>query len=122
MHIQYKGTEYEPTSDVIESASRKIESLGKYLGGAEASAHAYVELGRAVGGQQTGEIWRAELNIDADGARFRAESTKETLEEAVDDAVAEMARELQGAKQRDERKERKEGAKLKDMLRGFWKR
>lgn len=120
MDIRYKGTDYELTPDIERTTTQKIESLRKFMRGKDSAASAYVELGKAVGGQQTGAIWRAEINLDLAGTRFRSESLRETLETALDEAVAEMGRELRRAKRETLHAKRKGGAALKSMLRGFW--
>ena len=120
MDIQYKHTNYEPTSEVLDLVTKRLSNIGqKYLGNKDATARAYVELGRAVGAQQTGDIWRTEINLDTEGELFRAEAVRGKLEDAVDEAVKELARELRRKKRKDEHFIKKGGAIIKSMLRGF---
>ncbi|MCI0597660.1 ribosome-associated translation inhibitor RaiA [Candidatus Parcubacteria bacterium] len=119
MNIQFKETGFDVLPELRELATQKIEGLAKYFRGREEVAYAKVELGRAVGGQQTGRIWRAEINLDVKGATYRAESLHDTLENAVDEAVNELSRELRATKKKDENLFRKGGRMAKEFLRGF---
>lgn len=119
MDIQFKSTKYEPTPEVIEQATKKIQALERFIGGKETTARALVELERAVGGKRQGDVWRAELNIDHEGKRFRAESTKAKLDHAVTTVVRDLARELGRARKQNHDMFRKGGSAVKDFLRGF---
>lgn len=120
MDIQHKRTQYEPTADVLALVEKKLFSLSeKYLGEKSEAARAYVELGKAIGSHQTGNIWRAELNLDTEGERFRAEAVRSKITDAIDAASKELARELRRTKRKNEAFVKKGGAVIKSILRGF---
>lgn len=121
MDIQFKGTRYEPTPEIIEQATRQIAPLARFLGKDFTVAKAYVELERAVGGKNNGDIWRAELNIDHEGRRYRAESTKAKLDHAVTTVARDVAQELRRARSKDQDLFRKGSSAVKGFLRGFRK-
>ncbi len=116
MDIQYKGTKYEPTEDIIAQAEKQIQGLEKF---AEEGARAELELEQAVGGKNKGDIWRAELNIITPTARFRAESLKAKLPHALTTVVRDVARELRRAKGKNQNLLRKGQSAVKDLLQGF---
>ena len=118
MQIHFKGSNYELNPEITEYARPKLRALKKFTKRAEETAHAYVDLGR-IGDQSAGKVWRSEINFDAEGRRFRAEATEESLEAAIDVSVAELARELRSAKKRDESLARRGGALVKSLMRGF---
>jgi ribosome-associated translation inhibitor RaiA len=119
MDIKFKGTKYEPTPEIIDQVNVKVGALDRFLGGAETSAKAVIELERAVGGKRQGDVWRAELTIDHDGKTVRAESTKAKLDHAITTVVRDVARELGRANKHDHDLFRKGGAAVKSFLRGF---
>ena len=120
MDIQYKRTNYDPTADILELVRKRLLTIGeKYLGAKKDLARAYVELGKAVGAQQTGDIWRAEINLDSEGQRFRSEAVRSKIGDAVNVAARELARELRIAKRKEAYSAKKRGAAIKSLLRGF---
>ncbi len=122
MDIQFKVTHYEPAPELIDLATRKITMLGKkFLGDMHEIARAYVEFGKAVGSHHTGRIWRAEINLDAEGMHFRVEAVREKMEDALSKAIEELARELRTAKKKETSMLRRGGAAMKSLLRGFRK-
>ncbi len=121
MNITFKGTRYEPTPEILAQANRQLAAVGKFLGKDEAAATAHVELEQAVGGQNKGDIWRAEIQIDHEGARFRAESTKAKLDHAITTATRDIGREIRRAKQKDQHLFKRGGAAVKSFMQGFGK-
>ena len=119
MEIHFKGTNYEMPQTVSEFASKKLVALKKYVGKREEVIRVYVELGKETTAHQNGRVWRAEVNFDIDGSRFRAVAIEETIENAIDQAVGELAVELRKANERRIVLKRRGGATLKSMLRGF---
>ncbi len=117
MDIQFKSTKYEPTPEIIKQVEKQIGALDRFIG--EGTAKAVVELERAVGGMNKGDIWRAELTVEHDGKRYRVESTKAKLDHAVTTVARDMARELGRVKKKGNDLVRKGGASIKGFLRGF---
>lgn len=121
MHIQFKGTRYEPTAEILAQVEKQLGAVAKFFGEESDAATAHVELEQAVGGQSKGDIWRAEINIDLKGERFRAESTKAKLDHAVTTATRDIGREIRRARQKDQHLFKQGGAAVKGFLRGFGK-
>lgn len=120
MEILFKGTNnYDLPHAVSEFARTKIGGLKKYIKRDDEEARAYVELGKETDAHQAGRIWRAEINFDIKGERFRAVALEESIEVAIDRAVNELGSELSRARERKQVLTRRGGATLKSMLRGF---
>lgn len=120
MQIHFKGTNYDVSPEVQAFALKKLNALTKFAGKEEhAEAQAYLELGKESEAHQNGRIWRAEINFDKEGERFRAVATEESLEDAIDKIIAELSRELRSAKHKKESLSKRGGAVIKSMLRGF---
>lgn len=121
MDIQFKGTKYEPTTEIIKHAKSKIVPLEKFIDESTSAALAFIEFERAVGSKQQGDVWRAELTITQEGKRFRAESTKAKLDHAITTVARDVGRELRRAKGKNEALFKKGSATVKALLRGFKK-
>ena len=121
MDIQFKGTRYEPTPEIIAQATKQIEPLARFLGNDFTVARANVELERAVGGKNNGDIWRAELNIEHEGKLYRAESTKAKLSHAVTTVARDVGRELRRGRGKEHALFRRGSAQVKEFLQGFGK-
>lgn len=118
MDIQIKGTKYEPAPEVITHTTKQIKSFEKFFKNNE-PVRVYMELEHAVRGQKQGDVWRAELNVDHNGVRYRAESTKAKIDHAITTVVRDVGRELARARKRDHVLLRQGGAVVKSVLRGF---
>lgn len=116
MQTTYKGTNYDVTGQMQAFAEKKLNALRKFTNDAD---HIYVELGRETEAHHNGRIWRAEFNLDKEGVRFRSTATEETLENAIDTAIGDLARELRSAKSKRQGFIKRGGAAVKNMLRGF---
>lgn len=109
----------EVTPKVTAIATRKLNALKKYLEHRKSVAKVYVELGKDSEAHQQGSIWRAQINLDCDGKRFHADSTKEQLEIALTSAINELEQELRKSKQYHHTMLLKGGGILKNIARGF---
>lgn len=119
MQIQFKGTNYQLTTDMTDLATRKIQALQKYVGKVGAEPLAYADLGKHTEAHNHGDIWYADCSIVADGRRFYAKAQAETLRSAIDKMVGELAKELRSAKKKREVMVRKGGGRVKAFFRDF---
>jgi len=99
--------------DYLEKRIRKLDQL---IDDDDTSAQADIELEK-YGGQNKGEIFRAEINLQVASAMLRAEEEAETIREAIDATKEEMMRELRDRKEKQQTKERDGARKAKDMMR-----
>jgi len=119
MEIRYKGVQYDLPHAVTDRAQKKLLALKKYLGGDDQLARAYVELGKEVGDQQSGRIWLARINFSYRGTLYRAEALEESIENAIDRASGELAKELRRSKKKNESLFKKGGLMFKTFARGI---
>lgn len=123
MNINIKTTGVEMTDAIAQYVTEKVESVGKFLRPEDAAnATVQVEIGKTTNHHQTGAHFRAEVNLNAHGAFFRAVSEQEDLYAAIDDMKDELAREIKGKKDKDKTLVRRGGAMLKNLMRGWGKR
>jgi putative sigma-54 modulation protein len=93
MQIQIKATKLELTDAIRDYIQKKCDMLEKYLGDRPV-INCHFEVGLAVGGQHSGEIYRAEINLDIPGKLLRVEKTEADLYKAIDKVKDHMEREI----------------------------
>ena len=92
MHINIKATNLELTPAINDYIQTKIDMLEKYLGDMQV-VNCDFEVEKAVGGQNKGEIFRAEINLQIPRELLRVDKTEANLYKAIDkvkDHVEEM--------------------------------
>jgi putative sigma-54 modulation protein len=93
MQVQIKATKIELTDAIRDYVQTKVDMLEKYIGDLPV-INCHVEVGLAVGGQQSGEIFRAEINLDLNGKLLRVEKTEKDLYKAIDKVKDHMEQEI----------------------------
>jgi putative sigma-54 modulation protein len=83
MKIQIKAAKIELTPDLKFYIEEKMHMLEKYLGSVKPKI-CRVEIGLAVGGQNSGKIFRAEANLELPGELLRIEKTEKDIYKAID--------------------------------------
>jgi ribosomal subunit interface protein len=120
MQIDIRTTgEVTLTDEIRGFVEEKTQKLEKFVGRGDSSALADVHLGFAVGGQKTGDVYLAEINLTFAHGIVHARATRETLHNAIDVAAAEAGRELRKKIGRKRDLMRRGAAKVKDMFRLF---
>lgn len=99
-----------------EGKARKLEQL---LDPTDKTALSDIELGTEVGGQKTGDIYKAEINLQYAGGFVRASATRDSMHTAVDSMVAEARKELRKKVGRKRTLVRRGGAAVKELFRRF---
>lgn len=119
MQIDFKGTNYELQSEITALAQKKVETLGKYLGRDRDNARAYIDLGKESEAHQNGKFWRTDISVDSEGTRFYAKAVEDSMEKAIDKAVAELGTEIRRTRRREQSLVRKGGGVIKSWMRGL---
>lgn len=122
MTVNYKATNLVLTSDINEYLNKKLDSLGKFIDLDDEAVVAQVEVGKTTRHHQSGEIYRAEINIRADGKTFRAVSESTEILSAIDMMKDQITQELRRYKTKKLHFLRHSGQKVKKFLQGFYKR
>jgi ribosomal subunit interface protein len=120
MQIKTKATNIVLNSEIEDYLSKKIDSVSKILTDND-NLLFEVELGRTTNHHQTGDIFRAEINLSFDGNHFRAESENADLYSAIDEARDDISNALRSFKNKKKTWVKRSGAKLKDFIRKFYK-
>jgi putative sigma-54 modulation protein len=106
MKINIKSTKMDLTPAIRDYVQEKMNMLEKYLGDIQV-LHCDVEVGMAVGGQNRGEIYRAEVNLEVPGALLRVEKTEKDLYKAIDKVKDHLERSIKRYKEKKITKERR---------------
>lgn len=103
MNINLKSTNIEFTSSIKDYVERRINGLEKFIHHIiDNSVQAWVEIGKTTRHHQTGDVFRAEIQIHMPryARSVRAEATCDDLRAAIDKAHDEIKLELEKIKGR----------------------
>lgn len=117
MNTRVKTTDYTMTPATADYLDQKLKALQKFLDEEKGEALCEVEIGRAAGHPERGNIWRAEVNIVSGGRDYRAEAQAETVNAAIDEVKDEITRQFRKDKRFHIRLVRRGGALLKRLMR-----
>jgi ribosomal subunit interface protein len=116
MNYNVKGTGLAITDEIRTYLEKKFAHADTCLEG-DSTKHADVELELQT--SEDRQKFRAEYTLSSEGAVFRAESTGDTLHEAIDLATSELNRELDRSKKKDVSRVRRGASRFKDFIRGL---
>lgn len=84
MKINIKSSRLEMTEALRNYIETKMAMLEKYLGKRVKVINCDFEIEKAVGGQNKGEIFRAEANLSVPNDLLRVEKTEKDMYKAID--------------------------------------
>ncbi|KKW07321.1 MAG: hypothetical protein UY42_C0014G0020 [Parcubacteria group bacterium GW2011_GWA2_49_16] len=118
MKINIKTTNMELSSALLAYVEEKLRSVEKFMIPHEDEEPlVQVEVGQTTKHHQSGDIFRAEVNLSVRGKYFRAVSEKSDLYAAIDDMRNELVRELNSKKEKDRTLMRRGAGVIKNILR-----
>ncbi len=118
LKLNLKVTGIESTPALAEFVSAKINQLERFLS-REDEVLVEVEIGKVTAHHKSGEIYSAEINLSANGKRFRVVETQDDLYAAIDVAKDEILNQIRNAHDKSHSRLVRGGRKIKDFLRGF---
>lgn len=111
-----KTTNIEVDQDTKDYLAKRIDKFEQFIAEDTSPAIADIELERMTG-QQSGKIFRSEVNLKVGDNYLRAEESAENIKEAIDKMREEMIRELRKAKEKKRTKVRDGAREAKEKLR-----
>ena len=114
--INVKASSFEQKDTVERVLEKRLKTLEKFLPDHETMLLCDVELAKSTD-QQTGRIFRAEINLQVGGILLRAEATEESMEDAIEKAKNELKTELVRMSGKGHSLFRRGARKIKRMLR-----
>lgn len=121
MKINTKATGISLTPSISEYVEKKVNMLEKFFSGLN-DVLVNVEVGKITKHHKSGDVFRAEIQVVADGQTYYAVVETEDLYAAIDEVKDEIVRELTSKRKRTARLFRRGSAKIKDLLKGIIKR
>ncbi len=116
LNTNLKTKNIEVDEETKEYLAKRIKKFEKFIAEDTSPALADIELERRTG-QQSGRIFRAEVNLKIGDRYLRAEEEAENIREAIDAMKDEMVRELRDAKEKERTQTRDGARKAKEQLR-----
>ena len=116
MKTNVKTTGIEFTDALSDYVDEKIGSIEKFLDPEDQTILCEVEIGMSTKAHQSGEIFRAEINLNTAVGHFRAESEKEDLYVAINDAKEQISEAVKSEKDKKRTNIRKGGSIIKNLL------
>lgn len=113
--INFKSTNTSISDHLKDVAEEKLSTLNKFIG--EAPVVCDIEFERITNHHQQGNIHRVEVNLELNGKLYRAESTAESFEKAVDDVRNDLNHELHSEQGKRETLLLRGARKMKEMMR-----
>lgn len=83
MQIRLKSSKLELTEAIKKYVQDKMDTVDKHLGHIRV-INCDVEVGKSIGSQNKGEIFRAEVNLEVPRRILRIEKTEKDLYKAID--------------------------------------
>lgn len=118
MKIKITATNIELTSAIESYVDEKLKSVEKFAIPHENEEPILeVEIGKSTNHHQSGDVFKAEVNMRVRGKYFRASVEKDDLYAAIDEVRNELVRELTSHKDRARTLVRKGAGAIKNMLR-----
>jgi ribosomal subunit interface protein len=121
MNIKIKTTNININSETEDYLRKKLDSFSKMIDVSNPTLLIEVELAKTTSHHQSGDVFKAEVNMIIDGNQFRAVSEKNDLNSSIDEVKDEMLKALGSYKGKKQSLLKRSGAKLKDLLRRFYK-
>ncbi|OGZ28852.1 MAG: ribosomal subunit interface protein [Candidatus Nealsonbacteria bacterium RIFOXYD1_FULL_39_11] len=118
MKINTKATGISLTPAITEYIEKKINMLDKFFRSAD-EVLVNVEVGRTTKHHKSGDIFRAEIHITANGQEYYSVAETEDLYAAIDEVKDEIVYKLSSKRKKAIHLFRRGGAQIKNLLKGI---
>ncbi|MEX0651923.1 MAG: ribosome-associated translation inhibitor RaiA [Candidatus Paceibacterota bacterium] len=116
MHYTIKTTDFDMTPEISQYLEDKLEALDKYIDSTDPSIKCDVELGKTTEHHQSGDIFRAEINVLIGKKLFRAEAEEASMNAAIDNVKGEISKQLKRNKGKRFALLKRGGERIKNAL------
>lgn len=123
MKINTKATNISITPSIADYIQKKVEAFEKFLSGAP-EILVNVEVGKTTKHHKSGDVFRAEIRLTANGDECYAAAEKDDLYAAIDEVKDEIVRELTSNKKKSLKLFKRGGQQVKNLLKriGNWRK
>jgi ribosomal subunit interface protein len=119
MHINIKATNITLSPAIQDYVEKRLEKIEKLLE-SDPSTKWDIELARVSNHHKKGDVYKAEIHIIGREKNHYASAENEDLYSCIDLARDEIFREVTSGKERRSSLIRRGGAKIKNIVKGFW--
>lgn len=121
MNIHIKATNISLTPAISDHIDKKVKMLEKFFSDLPDTL-VNIEVGRTTRHHKSGDIFRAEMHVSANGEEYYAEVESDDLYASIDQVKDEIAYSLTSKRKKAIRMIRRGGAHIKNMMKGFIER
>jgi len=122
MNISIQTKNIEMTDAIRNYVEKKLKGMDRFANTTESQIQIKVEIGRASGTRESGDVFRAEINLGINGNQFYAVSKKDELYVAIDDVKNEIEHQMQTSKGKKAVAVRTGQRKAKKMIKKTFKK
>lgn len=119
IQTEIKATALELTPAIRAYVEEKILSINKFVDSSTGGALADIEVAKTTDHHHSGEIFKAEINLQVNGNFYRASTVRADLYAAIDEMKDEIIRQITAHQNKKTTLFRKGARKLKGLLRGW---
>ncbi len=116
LNISFKATRFDITPAIRAYAEEKVRMIERLLDVNATEARVEIELEQTTRHHQSGDIFRAEINLYTAQLNLRTEAQKEDLYAAIDVAKDELVEELRRSKDKKTSFARRGGRMFKGIM------
>ncbi len=118
MKINTKATNISITPEISEYIEKKVQMLEKFFANID-DVLVNVEVGKTTKHHKSGDVFRAEIKINANGEEYYTFVESDDLYASIDKVKDEIGYSLSSNKKKSLRMIRKGGQMIKNMMKGF---
>ena len=119
MNTNIKSTSLTLTPKISEYIYRRLEKIGKLVKD-DPTAQCHIEVGLVTGHHRKGDIYKAEIHLIGAHKNAYSSVVRSDLFAAIDIVRDDIIRELSAGKSKHITSIRRNGAKIKYMVKGLW--
>jgi putative sigma-54 modulation protein len=119
VNINIKGTHIELTEAIKGYVIDKLSVIDRLLVDPD-GAFVQVEVGKESRHHSKGDVFKAEINVRADGKNFYAVVIKDDLYAAIDELKDEVQEKIKSGKEKKRSLFRRGAGRIKGMIKGLW--
>jgi len=118
-NIKFTNITGEP--EVRDYIEKKLTKIAKIAESTQDETIFRIEVGKISEHHQSGNVYRAEIQVHMGGKDFRVEREQQDVYSAIDEAQQELWQDIENAQKKETTLLRKGGRMVKDIIRRFYK-
>jgi ribosomal subunit interface protein len=121
MRLNIKATSITLSPELRDYLEKRVEALGKMIDLSNPTLLIECEVAKTTGHHQSGDIFRAEINVSYEGEQWRAVSENSDIYSAIDEMRDEIIEALRSYKGKKRSLLRRSQAQVKGFIKKFYR-